>query len=61
MSAFMALIMSGVLVAWNSGLDATFLIRWMSAFALAFTVAFPTVLIIAPLVTKFALLLVKPD
>lgn len=61
MSAFMAFLMSGILVAVHSGVDPAFMGRWMPAFALAFTVAFPTVLVIAPFVTKLASLLVKPD
>lgn len=60
MSVFMALIMSGILVAIHSGIDAQFMTRWMSDFLLAFVVAFPTTLLIAPLANSLTtMMLVK--
>jgi uncharacterized protein DUF2798 len=49
MSVFMALIMSGILVALHSGINATFLTLWSSEFLLALSVAFPATLLITPL------------
>ncbi|HEY9118995.1 DUF2798 domain-containing protein [Marinobacter profundi] len=52
MSGLMSLLMSGVITLANTGLDATFLDRWMPAFLVAWGVAFPLVIFIAPLAGK---------
>lgn len=52
MSFIMALIMSGLLVALNTGIDSQFLGRWMHSFAVAFPIAFITAGSIAPWVQK---------
>ncbi len=52
MSLFMAFIMSGVLTALFAGISAQFFSHWMSAFIHAWPVAFPAVLLVAPIVRR---------
>ncbi len=52
MSLLMAMLMSGVLTALFAGIDSQFLAHWMRAFTHAWPIAFPSILIIAPLVRK---------
>ncbi|MFA7349116.1 MAG: DUF2798 domain-containing protein [Methylotenera sp.] len=52
MSLLMALIMSGVLTALFAGIDHQFISHWLRAFIHAWPIAFPAILIIAPIVKK---------
>lgn len=52
MSLLMAFIMSGVLTALFAGIDQQFIAHWLRAFIHAWPVAFPAVLIVAPIVRK---------
>jgi hypothetical protein len=52
MSAIMAFLMSGVIVAANSGIDASYPARVIGAYGLAMPVAFICVLIVRPLVLR---------
>lgn len=52
MSGLMAGIMSGVLTALSVGLSMNMLIRWGHVFPTAWSIAFPCVLILAPLVKR---------
>lgn len=52
MSGLMALLMSGVLIALNTGVDAGFPHRWLRADLLAWPLAFPAALMIAPVVQR---------
>ncbi len=52
MSAVFALIMSGVLTAYNLGLVPGFLGLWMRNYGVAWLVAFPTAMIVVPLVRR---------
>ncbi|MCA1366547.1 DUF2798 domain-containing protein [Bradyrhizobium sp. BRP14] len=52
MSAIMAFLMSGVIVAANSGIDADYPARVIGAYALAMPVAFVCVLMVRPLVLR---------
>lgn len=52
MALIMSCIMSIVISALNMGVSRELLIVWPKAWFLAFIVAFPTVLIVAPLVRK---------
>ncbi len=52
MSMFMAFCMSGILTAFNTGIDAGFVGRWSKAFIAAWICAFPLVTIFAPLARK---------
>lgn len=52
MSFLMALLMSSVLTAVFAGIDHQFITHWMNGFIRAWPIAFPTVLVIAPIVRK---------
>ena len=52
LSGMMSCIVSGLSTAIASGVDAGFLIRWMAAWFPSWAVAFPAVLIVAPLVRR---------
>lgn len=52
MSFSMALLMTFIIVALNTGFSDGFLIRWGKSFITAFPIAFATVLVLAPQVQK---------
>ncbi len=52
MSGLMAGIMSGALTALNIGLSMATLLRWGHVFPTAWSIAFPCVLVLAPLVKR---------
>lgn len=58
MSMLMALIMSAVLTLVNLGPVPDFIHRWMRAFAIAWTCAFPTVLLVSPIARRLVALVV---
>ena len=49
MSCLMSLMMSAVITLVNTGIDSGYLLRWLSAFIIAWAVAFPLVSVIAPI------------
>lgn len=51
-SAMMVLIVSGVLVALNTGLDAGYPLRFIKAYLLTWPIAFASLLAVRPLVVK---------
>ena len=51
-SAIMVLIVSGVLVALTTGLDARYLLRLVKAYLLTWPIAFVSLLAVRPLVVK---------
>jgi len=57
MSCFMSLIIS----IFNMGLVDNILFIWLKAWAFAFVVAFPTVIVVAPVVRKLVALTLKPE
>ena len=52
MSLLMAFLMSGVLTVVFAGVNKQFLAHWMNGFVHAWPIAFPSILVIAPLVRK---------
>ena len=52
LSAIMVMIVSGTVVLVNSGFNHDFFVRWFRGFGTAWPIAFPTVLIVAPLVRR---------
>jgi len=52
MSVFMAIIMTCIVTLRLTGLNSGFLIRWFHAFLTAWPIAFPCILLLAPLVQK---------
>ena len=52
MSASLGGVMSAIITVVNTGLDAGFWGRWLQAYALAFSLAFPSVTLIAPVVRR---------
>ena len=60
---FMALLMSGimsfVISAFNIGWAEGILIIWLHAWMLAFVVAFPTIMVVSPLVRKLVALVIN--
>ena len=61
MSSIMAFLMCCTIVAANSGIDAGYLGRVFSAYALAMPVAFVCVVMVRPLVLKLVALTVHPN
>lgn len=57
-SATFALVMSGVLLLVNRGPVPDFFMVWMRSFGIAFLVAFPTSLVVVPLIRRFVALVV---
>lgn len=49
MACFMSFLMSGAITAINVGVPPDFLARWMRSWGLAFLLAYPAILIVAPL------------
>jgi Protein of unknown function (DUF2798) len=52
MSVLMALLMSGVLTAIHLGYTQNFVAQWLHSFLLAWPIAFPSILLLAPIVRK---------
>jgi len=50
LSGMMSLIVSGISTALAAGIHSDFPLRWLSAWLPSWTVAFPSVLVVAPLV-----------
>ncbi|HSI25190.1 MAG TPA: DUF2798 domain-containing protein [Methylotenera sp.] len=50
MSLLMAFLMSGVLTAIHLGFTPDFIAQWLHSFVLAWPIAFPSILVVAPLV-----------
>ena len=59
MSSFMTFIMSGVVSYINMGLVDGFLKLWSTAYVNSFVVAFPSVILVVPLVRKLVVKLIK--
>lgn len=55
MAFFMSLLMSGAITAINVGLPPDFVSRWMRSWGVAFLLAYPAILIVAPLARRLAL------
>jgi hypothetical protein len=53
MSLLMAAIMSGIITAVNRGLAPGYLLAWGRSFAIAWPIAFPLILVLAPRVRAF--------
>lgn len=53
LSAIMVTIISGTVVLVAHGLSTDFLLRWAQGFGAAWPIAFPTVLVVAPMVRKW--------
>jgi hypothetical protein len=62
-SFFMALLMSGimsfVISAFNMGLADSIFLIWLKAWLLAFVIAFPTIILVTPLVKKLVFLVIN--
>jgi hypothetical protein len=52
MSVLMAFLMSGVLTAIHLGITPHFIAQWLHSFVLAWPIAFPSILLLAPIVRK---------
>ena len=64
-SFFMALLMSGimsfVISVFNVGMVANIMTIWLQAWSFAFVVAFPTIIIVSPLVHKLVALVLHEE
>jgi len=64
-SFFIALLMSGimsfVITLFNLGFVANIIQRWLQAWGFAFSIAFPTVIIVSPLVHKLVELVLRQE
>ena len=58
LSALMSFLVSGIAILRNAGLDDTFLSMWMEAWLPSWLIAFPTVLVVAPLMRRLVGMLV---
>ncbi len=52
LSVIMVTIISGAVVIVTQGINADFLMHWFKGFATAWPIAFPTVVVVAPIVRK---------
>lgn len=59
MAFFMSFLMSGAITAINVGLPPDFFSRWIHSWGLAFMLAYPAILIVAPLARRLTLKLVQ--
>ena len=57
----MSCIMSLVISIFNVGLVSNIVDIWLKAWAFAFTIAFPTILVVSPLVHKLVSLVLKEE
>ncbi len=55
MAFLMSFLMSGAITAINVGVPEDFVSRWMRAWGLAFLLAYPAILIVAPVARRLAL------
>lgn len=55
MAFFMSFLMSGAITALNVGIPPDFVSRWMHSWGVAFLLAYPAILIVAPLARRLAL------
>ncbi|MBI1401549.1 MAG: DUF2798 domain-containing protein [Hyphomonas sp.] len=55
MAFFMSFLMSGAITALNIGFPPDFLARWMHSWGMAFVLAYPAILIVAPVARRLAL------
>lgn len=60
LSALMSLIVSGIATLKNAGFSDGFLSLWVSAWLPSWLIAFPTVLVVAPLARRLVGLFVRP-
>ncbi len=61
MAFIMSALMSFVVTSYNLGFSDDLLIRWLKAWRFAFIVAFPILLVVAPVVRKFTAQLIQQD
>lgn len=61
LSGIMVSIVSASVLLLNQGLTADFVMRWVKSFASTWVVAFPTVLVVAPLVRRMVAYLTTPS
>lgn len=59
MSGCMALMMSGIMTYFHFGIHATFISKWLHSFLVAYLIAFPCVLVLAPLNHKIVGVIIK--
>lgn len=59
MATFMSFLMSGAITALNIGFPPDYLSRWMHSWGLAFMLASPAILIVAPIARRLALRFVE--
>lgn len=60
LSGLMTLIISGIATYRNLGLPPDFLARWLVAYVNAWVLAFPTVLVVGPIVRRLVARLTRP-
>jgi hypothetical protein len=60
LSGLMTLVVSAVTTARNLGFDDDYVAKWLTAFASAWPITFPTATVVAPLVRRFVERLVEP-
>lgn len=60
LSGLMSLLVSGVATARSVGLPPDFMALWMSAWLTSWAIAFPAVLVVAPITRRLVARLVKP-
>lgn len=58
-SGMMSLIVSGIATLRAIGWDTGFVASWMNAWAISWAIAFPTILIVSPVVRRFVAALTK--
>lgn len=60
LSGLLSLLVSGIAMLRQSGLEPAFPVHWLAAWLPAWAIAFPTVLVVAPLTRRLVGRLVRP-
>jgi fructose-specific phosphotransferase system IIC component len=60
LSGMMSFIVSGISTALAAGVHAGFMLLWLKAWVPSWSIAFPSVLVVAPLVRRILLGIVRP-
>ncbi|GEP54066.1 DUF2798 domain-containing protein [Reyranella soli] len=60
LSLFMMFVVSGIATARSLGFSQTFPSTWLAAWGLSWVIAFPTLLLVMPLVKRVVALIVEP-
>ncbi|MDD5051575.1 MAG: DUF2798 domain-containing protein [Sulfuricurvum sp.] len=61
MSGFMSFVVSGIITYINLGMIETFIQRWFHAWIIAYSISFPSLLIISPIAVKISFIIASKE